>query len=93
MRGEESVAVEGEEPAIGGGTLGGGGGRLGRTEVAEESTVDASVTSDATVAALARCSRGGGCCGRIKVRWLDALEILDLDSSFDVDLETCDAEG
>lgn len=93
VRGDESVAVEGEEPAIGGGTLGGGGGRLGRTEVAEELTVEASVTSDATVAALARCSRGGGCDGRINVRWLDARDILDLDSSFDVDLEIWDAEG
>ena len=90
--GDESATDSGEES-----TSSGGGGlatlpdalRLGRTEVAAESTVEALVTSDGAPFALS--PRAGGCVGRMNVRWLDArldaIEIFDF-PALDVDLET-----
>jgi len=61
--------------------------------VPPDSTVDASVTSDTAVAALALSKRVGMCCGRINVRWLDALDTLDLDSFLEaVDAVAADAD-
>lgn len=91
--GETSIADSGEESAA---SLGHGLAaeklRLGRAVAAEPGSMVeavASVTSDfATLEPSPRGALTEGAGRMTKVAWLDAFEILDLDSCLDVDLET-----
>ena len=91
--GETSIADSGEESAA---SLGHGLAaeklRLGRAVAAEPGSIVeavASVTSDfATLEPSPRGALTEGAGRMTKVAWLDAFEILDLDSCLDVDLET-----
>ena len=67
--------------------------RRGRTSVAAESTVEAFVTSEPSIFDPPSGCLDEGAARKTKVAWLDALEIFDLDSCLEVDLESMELCG